>query len=46
MSVPIEIIIRVRSFESADEVLDSIKKIKEANPKEVIKTTIEIDLKD
>ena len=46
MSMPIEIVIKVKSFEDVDEALSNIKKIKEANPKEVIKTTLEIDLRD
>ena len=46
MSMPIEIVIKVKSFEDVDKALSNIKKIKEANPKEVIKATLEIDLRD
>lgn len=43
MSMPVNVIIKVKSLEEAKEVLSNLKEIKEANPYEVFKTTIEID---
>ena len=46
MSIPIEIVMKIKSFRRIEEVLNKFKEIKKANPNEVIKMTIEIDLVD
>ncbi len=46
MSMPIEIVIKIKTFRSIEEVLNKFKEIKKANPHEIIKMTIEIDLLD
>jgi len=44
--MPIEVVVKMKSFESLEKVLNKFEEIKKANPKEVIKMTIEIDLSD
>lgn len=46
LSMPIEVVVKIKSFGDIEEVLNKFEEIKKANPKKVIKMTIEIDLID
>ena len=44
--LPVNIVVKAKSFEEIKEVINKAEEIREANPHDVIKTTIEIDLRD